>query len=97
MSQEKDPKVSAKICFDSIGLDPELYRIGHTKASKLPSIESLEPFSPISVLFLFVISLRPFFALDLKHIRSIPIIPITMHLKFCECTTFIQFWTVIVI
>lgn len=32
MSNEKDPKVSAKICFDSIGLDPELYRIGHTKA-----------------------------------------------------------------
>lgn len=33
MTNEKDPKVSAKICFDAIGLDPELYRIGHTKAS----------------------------------------------------------------
>lgn len=36
MTNEKDPKISAKICFDSIGLDPELYRIGHTKASKIP-------------------------------------------------------------
>lgn len=33
MTHEKDPKVAAKICFDTIGLDPELYRIGHTKAS----------------------------------------------------------------
>lgn len=37
MTQEKDPKVAAKVCFDSIGLDPELYRIGHTKASATPS------------------------------------------------------------
>lgn len=37
MTNEKDPKNSAKICFDSIGLDPELYRIGHTKASQTPS------------------------------------------------------------
>lgn len=36
MTNEKDPKNAAKICFDSIGLDPELYRIGHTKASETP-------------------------------------------------------------
>ena len=34
MTNEKDPKISAKICFDTIELDPELYRIGHTKARK---------------------------------------------------------------
>lgn len=36
MTNEKDPKLSAKVCFDSIGLDPDLYRIGHTKASSEP-------------------------------------------------------------
>lgn len=34
MTHEKDPKKSAKLCFDKIGLDPENYRIGHTKARK---------------------------------------------------------------
>jgi hypothetical protein len=40
MYNEKDQKKSAQMCFDKIGLDPELYRIGHTKASKrtLPEI-----------------------------------------------------------
>ena len=32
MTTEKDDKVAAAKCFDSIGLDPDLYRIGHTKA-----------------------------------------------------------------
>lgn len=33
MTAEKDPKKAAAHCFDSIGLDPENFRIGHTKAS----------------------------------------------------------------
>ena len=33
MTAEKDPKIAAAKCFDSIGLDPDSYRIGHTKAS----------------------------------------------------------------
>lgn len=32
MTQEKDQKKAAQKCFDSVGLDPDLYRIGHTKA-----------------------------------------------------------------
>lgn len=32
MTAEKDPKKAAAKCFESIGLDPESYRIGHTKA-----------------------------------------------------------------
>lgn len=32
MTAEKDPKVAAFKCFDGIGLDPDMYRIGHTKA-----------------------------------------------------------------
>lgn len=32
MANEKDDKKAAQGCFDNIGLDPELYRIGHTKA-----------------------------------------------------------------
>lgn len=34
MAQEKDPKKAAAHCFNSIELDPENYRIGHTKASE---------------------------------------------------------------
>lgn len=46
MTNEEDPKVAAKICFDTIGLDPDLYRIGHTKAREIPSwVEKyFEPF-----------------------------------------------------
>lgn len=32
MTAEKDPKVAASKCLESVGLDPESYRIGHTKA-----------------------------------------------------------------
>lgn len=32
MTSEKDQKVAAFKCFESCGLDPDLYRIGHTKA-----------------------------------------------------------------
>ncbi|KAG5675242.1 hypothetical protein PVAND_005159 [Polypedilum vanderplanki] len=44
MFHEKDQKKAAQACFDKIGLDPELYRIGHTKASKR--------FSPLKEIFL---------------------------------------------
>lgn len=39
MAAESDPKKAAQACFESIGLDPESYRIGHTKASYIPSKE----------------------------------------------------------
>jgi hypothetical protein len=32
MAQEKDSKKATEKCFESIGLDPDLYRCGHTKA-----------------------------------------------------------------
>lgn len=32
MQNEKDIKKAAGICLDTVGLDPELYRLGHTKA-----------------------------------------------------------------
>lgn len=35
MTQEKDEKTAASKCFESIGLDPDMYRCGHTKASIL--------------------------------------------------------------
>lgn len=35
MANEKDPKKAAAHCFNSIELDPENYRIGHTKASNI--------------------------------------------------------------
>ncbi|XP_044596096.1 myosin heavy chain, muscle isoform X11 [Cotesia glomerata] len=31
MTEETDPKKAAQKCFDACGLDPDLYRIGHTK------------------------------------------------------------------
>lgn len=33
MANEPDPKKAAAACFESIALDPDSYRIGHTKAS----------------------------------------------------------------
>lgn len=35
MTAEKDQKKSAQKCFDAVGLDPDSYRIGHTKARHL--------------------------------------------------------------
>lgn len=32
MAAEKEPKVAAAKCLESVQLDPESYRIGHTKA-----------------------------------------------------------------
>ena len=32
MAREDDPKVAARKCFEEVGLDADLYRIGHTKA-----------------------------------------------------------------
>lgn len=33
MAAQKEPKNGAAKCFEEIGLDPDSYRIGHTKAS----------------------------------------------------------------
>lgn len=46
MCAEKEPKDAAKVCFDSIGLDPELYRIGHTKARAKTPDKSFCTFEP---------------------------------------------------
>ena len=35
MAAEKSPKNAAAKCLESVGLDSEMYRIGHTKARKL--------------------------------------------------------------
>jgi myosin heavy chain 6/7 len=34
MKAEPDERKAAKICLEKIALDPEWYRIGHTKARK---------------------------------------------------------------
>lgn len=36
MAAEKDPKEAARKCLEEVGLDPDSYRIGHTKARVLP-------------------------------------------------------------
>lgn len=36
MAAENDPKEAARKCLEEIGLDPDSYRIGHTKARVLP-------------------------------------------------------------
>lgn len=38
MTAEKDQKKSAQKCFDAVGLDPDMYRIGHTKARNIQKI-----------------------------------------------------------
>lgn len=32
MAAESNPKEAARKCLEEVGLDPESYRIGHTKA-----------------------------------------------------------------
>jgi hypothetical protein len=34
MDKESDPKVACAKCLEEVGLDPESYRIGHTKARR---------------------------------------------------------------
>jgi hypothetical protein len=34
MDKETDPKIASAKCLEEIGLDPESYRIGHTKARR---------------------------------------------------------------
>lgn len=36
MAAEKDPKEAARKCLEEIGLDPDGYRVGHTKARVEP-------------------------------------------------------------
>lgn len=35
MTAESDPKKAAAKCLESIQLDPESYRIGHTRVNKM--------------------------------------------------------------
>jgi hypothetical protein len=49
MKAEPDERKSAKVCLETIQLDPELYRIGHTKArSKLENFESNRQSNPFT-------------------------------------------------
>lgn len=48
MEAEAEPRDAAKKCFDAIGLDPESYRIGHTKARIYPFFISVTTPSPLS-------------------------------------------------
>lgn len=50
MSAESDPKTAAAKCLETVGLDPDNYRIGHTKAcSVLPNRpKSLQYLTPIA-------------------------------------------------
>lgn len=43
MAAESDPKTAAAKCLQEVELDPESYRIGHTKAS-LRKLSVLFPF-----------------------------------------------------
>lgn len=50
MTKEKDPKKAAGKCLETVGLDPDMYRIGHTKAGFLFNMNP-------SFMFLFRISI----------------------------------------
>jgi hypothetical protein len=48
MEKEADAKVAAAKCLEEVGLDPESYRIGHTKARWVTPVAappSAPPFS----------------------------------------------------
>lgn len=47
MTAEKDQKKAAQKCFDSVGLDPDSYRIGHTKARYYTILQQKHSSPPI--------------------------------------------------
>lgn len=53
MTAEKSPKNAAAKCLESVGLDPDMYRIGHTKARKLYVYKTKTIFSLSKILHLF--------------------------------------------
>lgn len=54
MTAEKDPKKAAAACFESIALDPENYRIGHTKASNDSNPQKKKYFCFLNFFFFFL-------------------------------------------
>jgi len=73
MKAEPDERKSAKVCLETIQLDPELYRIGHTKArSQLENFRiksTVQPFYPNPPLFILMASLPiPFYIFNFKLI-----------------------------
>lgn len=54
MTAEKDQKKAAQKCFDVVGLDPDMYRIGHTKARYYTILQKKKssPLSPRLRLFI---------------------------------------------
>jgi hypothetical protein len=47
MQAEKDPKKAAGACLDSIKLDTELYRLGHTKVNQITFYKLTSDFPPL--------------------------------------------------
>lgn len=43
MDKESDPKIAATKCLEEVGLDPESYRIGHTKARWVTPVVANQP------------------------------------------------------
>lgn len=64
MQNEKDIKKAAGICLESVALDPEMYRLGHTKASTFFIYELF--FHSLSTIdFAWKLSMEDFFFLIL--------------------------------
>lgn len=57
MAAEKEAKEAARKCLEEIGLDPDSYRVGHTKARFVTSCPTLSWLffcpSPVDVSFRF--------------------------------------------
>jgi hypothetical protein len=43
MEKESDPKTAAAKCLEEVALDPESYRIGHTKARRVTPVVVPDP------------------------------------------------------
>jgi hypothetical protein len=54
MDKESDPKVAASKCLEEVALDPESYRIGHTKARRVTPVVVPHPTPPHPTLFVKV-------------------------------------------
>jgi hypothetical protein len=54
MEKESDPKIAASKCLEEVGLDPESYRIGHTKARRVTPVVVPDPSQPRPTLLITV-------------------------------------------
>lgn len=86
MAAEKSPKNAAAKCLESVGLDSDMYRIGHTKARKLYQ------------LYIYISSQKKYLSIYIDSPRSILIhlcvLVLFVILGAVPCVLIVQFFVI---